>query len=52
MESLKRKVEFDNETTCFVCQTDQKDPTTNYRKSKPVTEINLQENSLRLQSEL
>ena len=35
-----------------MCQTDQKDPTTNYGKNKPVTEINLKENDLRLQSEL
>ena len=52
MDLLKRKAEFDNESTCFVCQSDKKDPETNYRQNKPVTEINLKASDLRLQCEL
>ena len=52
MDLLKRKAEFDNESTCFVCQSDKKDPETNYRQNKPVTEINLMASDIRLQYEL
>ena len=52
MDLLKRKREFDNESTCFVCQSDKKDPETNYRPNKPVTEINLKASYIRLQCEL
>ena len=39
MESCNRAAKFDNEETCYVCQTDKKEPKTNYRTNIPVTKV-------------
>ena len=39
MVSCNRAAEFDNNETCYVCQTDKKEPKTNYRTNIPVTKV-------------
>ena len=51
MESSKRKAIFDNEMTCYVCQSDKKDPKTKWRRNIPVIPIDVDRNDIKEQCE-
>ena len=51
MESSDKTEEFDNEETCFVCQTEQKELKTKSRNNLPVKKVH-DTNEVQLQSEI
>ena len=51
MESSKRKAIFDNEMTCYVCQSDKKDPKTKWCRNIPVIPIDVDRNDIKEQCE-
>ena len=39
MDSLKRKSDFQRTDVCFICQTEKKDPKSQFRKNIPLVQI-------------